>query len=360
MCTVPTYFLGANSPEGFYSLYSELIVPQSARRIYLLKGGPGCGKSTLMRQVEQAAVKAGLRTERILCSGDPDSLDAVLLPEQGIALADATAPHVMEPKFPGVVERYINLGDCYDCAALQNVRSEIMGCMTGYPQCYTRAYRCLEAAFELHEDVRATLLTPQLRQRLSRRAKGILRRELKSRKTEEKGHVKQRFLSAVTHRGYLTLFDTVQTLCPRVYLFQDSYALAHDLLVELLTGAVEGGYDVVACRDPMAPERLQHLLIPQAGLAFVTSTAALPYPGEAARHIRLDSAADAALVRCSRPRLRFALKMSAALQEEAVSSLAQAKQMHDELERLYNPHVDFDRVHQIAGEVIDEILALSK
>ena len=103
-----------------------------------------------------------------------------------------------------------------------------------------------------------------------------------------------------------------------------------------------------------------YLLIPQAGLAFVTSTAALPYPGEAARHIRLDSAADAALVRCSRPRLRFALKMSAALQEEAVSSLAQAKQMHDELERLYNPHVDFDRVHQIAGEVIDEILALSK
>ena len=43
------YFLGANSPTGFYSLYPELIQPERARTIYILKGGPGCGKSTLMR-----------------------------------------------------------------------------------------------------------------------------------------------------------------------------------------------------------------------------------------------------------------------------------------------------------------------
>ena len=47
--------------------------------------------------------------------------------------------------------------------------------------------------------------------------------------------------------------------------------------------------------------------------------------------------------------------MSAALVEEAVDSLAQAKAMHDELESLYNPHVDFDRVYRIAGEIIDEL-----
>lgn len=266
----------------------------------------------------------------------------------------------MEPKFPGVVERYVNLGDCYDYAALQEVREEIMSCMTGYPACYDRAYRCLEAAFELREDVRSTLLTPQLRQRLSRRAKGILRRELKSKKTGEKGRIKQRFLSAITHKGPMCLFDTVLSQCQRVYVLQDSYALGHDLLLELLTGAVEGGYDVVACPDPMAPERLQHLLIPEVGLAFVTATPALPYPGQSIKRIRLDNIADAALVRCARPRLRFALKMSAALQEEAVSSLAQAKQMHDELEKLYNPHVDFKRVNETADRIIEEILGFKK
>ena len=45
------YFLGANSPRGFYSLYDELIDADAARAVYILKGGPGCGKSTLMRRV---------------------------------------------------------------------------------------------------------------------------------------------------------------------------------------------------------------------------------------------------------------------------------------------------------------------
>ena len=354
----PVYFLGANSPRGFYSLYSELISPHQARAVWLLKGGPGCGKSTLMRRVERAAREAGLETERILCSGDPDSLDALLLPELGVAIADATAPHVMEPKFPGVVERYVNLGDCYDTAALWPKREAIMDCMTGYPACYTRAYRCLDAAGELREDVRATLLTPELKGKLARRAHGILNRELKPTHSGEKGRVKQRFLSAVTHRGPVLLSDTVAAQCDRVFVLEDGYGLGHDLLVELLTGAVERGYDVVACPDPMAPERLCHLLLPGQKLAFVTSTPALPYTGTALRRIHLDSAADADLIRQGRPRLRFALKISAALEEEAVASLAQAKEMHDELEKLYNPHVDFARVNEIAEGIAGEIVGM--
>ena len=360
MSVGPSYFLGANSPSGFFSLYSELISPRDARAIYLLKGGAGCGKSTLMRRVEQAAREAGLQTECILCSGDPDSLDAVLLPELGVALADATAPHVMEPKFPGVVERYVNLGDCYDCAALQGVRNEIIGCMTDYPACYARAYRCLEAASELSEDVRTSLLTPQVSQRLSRRARGILRRELKGRSGSEKGRVKQRFLSAITHKGPICLFETVQLLCPRVCVLEDTCSLGHDLLLEVLTGATQSGYDVVACPDPMAPERLAHLLIPEAGLAFVTSTPTLPYPGQSVRRVRLDNIIDASPMHTGRPRLRFALKVSSALREEAVASLAQAKALHDDLERLYNPHVDFARIHRMAEDIINEILSISE
>lgn len=91
------YFLGANSPTGFYSLYDQLLPPEQARAIYILKGGPGCGKSTLMRRVAAQAGEAGLAVERILCSGDPGSLDAVVIPELGVALVDGTAPHGAVP-----------------------------------------------------------------------------------------------------------------------------------------------------------------------------------------------------------------------------------------------------------------------
>ena len=86
------YFLGANSPSGFYSLYHELLPAEQARSIYILKGGPGCGKSTLMRRVAALAEEAGETVEYILCSGDPDSLDAIVLPQKQIALVDGTAP----------------------------------------------------------------------------------------------------------------------------------------------------------------------------------------------------------------------------------------------------------------------------
>ena len=92
------YFLGANAPTGFYSLYDGLLPPEKARAIYILKGGPGCGKSTLMRKIGAWAEESGLKTEYILCSGDPDSLDAVILPALGVAIVDGTAPQGVVPQ----------------------------------------------------------------------------------------------------------------------------------------------------------------------------------------------------------------------------------------------------------------------
>ena len=62
------------------------------RALYIIKSGPGSGKSSLMRRVERHLQAAGLKTEQVLCSGDPDSLDAVIVPELGAAIVDGTAP----------------------------------------------------------------------------------------------------------------------------------------------------------------------------------------------------------------------------------------------------------------------------
>ena len=353
------YFLGANSPSGFYSLYDQLILPETARGIYILKGGPGCGKSTLMRRVGRFLQEEGIPAEYILCSGDPDSLDAVVFPTLRVALVDGTAPHVVEPKYPGVVESYVNLGECYDKDALGDLRQEIMGCMKGYKGCYQSAYRCLGAAAEIRADVRSTLLSESLIQRLTKRADGILSREIKPKKGTQTGQVRQRFLGAITHKGPICLYDTALAQCTRIYEFSDRYGLAHDALAHLLAGAVRGGYDVVACPSPMSPDRLAHLLLPELSLAFLSSTPECPFSGVPYRRIRLDSMADEEILRRNRPRLRFAQKVSAALVEEAVESLAQAKAMHDELEQLYNPHVNFDRVDQTARRIADEILDLN-
>ena len=79
------YFLGANSPTGFYSLYDQLLPPEQASAIYILKGGPGCGKSTLMRRVAALAQEAG------------EPVEYIVLPGKKAALVDGTAPHDTAP-----------------------------------------------------------------------------------------------------------------------------------------------------------------------------------------------------------------------------------------------------------------------
>lgn len=350
------FYLGANSPSGFYSLYDQLIDPAQAEDLFLLKGGPGCGKSSLMRRVARTLSDQGLEVEYIQCSGDPDSLDAIRIPALGAAIADATAPHVLEPKFPGAAERYVNLGEFYDTPALKTIKGDIMACMSGYKGCYSRAYRCLNAAAQIGEDMRAILLTPALEAKMAKRAKGILSREVKK-SGREPGRAVQRFLGAVTWQGPVCNYTTAEVLCRRIYELTDTYGLAHNMLTHLAAGAMAAGYDVIVCPSPMAPDRMEHLLIPTLSLGFLSVSPALPWGKHPYRRIRIDAMADPELLHRNKARLKFSRKVSAALVEEGVESLAQAKAIHDDLEALYNPHVDFDGVYRTADEIAAELLA---
>ena len=112
----------------------------------VLKGGPGVGKSTMMKAIGAAAEKRGLDVEYIRCSGDPDSLDAVQIPQLKTAAVDGTAPHVIEPRYPAAVDRYVNLGQCYDVDRLKERRREIIACSEGYQRNTGRPMRACAPA----------------------------------------------------------------------------------------------------------------------------------------------------------------------------------------------------------------------
>ena len=88
------FFLSANAPTGFYSLFDQLVDPYTDNALYILKGGPGSGKSTFLNIIAEGLSEAGLSVEYIHCSADPNSLDAIYIPALKIACADGTAPQV--------------------------------------------------------------------------------------------------------------------------------------------------------------------------------------------------------------------------------------------------------------------------
>lgn len=344
---VSRFFLGANSPGGFSSLYGGFTDPD-AETLYILKGGPGCGKSTMMKKIAAAAEGAGLRVELIHCSGDPDSLDGVKIPARGIAYVDGTSPHVVEPSFAGAQGVYVNLGAFYDREALLAVREDIARLTRVYKAQYDRAFRLLAGAAALNE---TPTVPPEDGSNALRRVRSLLRRELRG-APQGDGALTRRFLSAWSCQGHVTLWDTVPALCERVWVLDNDLGLGTAALEEAAQACRRQGLRVVACMDPMEPQKIEHLLVPEAGFALVTQTTGHPCPLKPYRHLRLDASSDKSL----RAAAKRARKLRAPLLDEALSALKEAKALHDQLEALYIPNTDFSGVDKLTRRHIRALL----
>ena len=181
MAQITNFFLGANSGSGFQNLFSEIMDPETAFDIMILKGGPGVGKNTFMREIGRTMEQAGADVEYLWCSGDPDSLDGVVIPALRCAVCDGTSPHAVEPKYPAAVDRYVDLGRFYDLPAAKAQAVEVKRHTRDYQDAYGRAYRCLKAARQVELDTVAEASRVFDRQRAARRFSGIMARELRGR-----------------------------------------------------------------------------------------------------------------------------------------------------------------------------------
>lgn len=344
MAQVTNFFVGANSGDGFQNLFPEMVDIEDTYDLMVLKGGPGVGKNTFMRALGQAMEEAGTAVEYLWCSGDPDSLDGVVLPELKCAVADGTSPHVIEPKYPAAVDRYVDLGRFYDLTAAKAAADEVKAHTCAYKEAYVRAYHSLKAARQVELDTVAAVRKSFDGSRADRRVDGIIARELRQ-KGGQQGKTTRRFLGSITHKGYVWRFDSVDALCPKVYEFADSWELAGAALARLHGAAAASGWDTVVCPSPEEPGRIEHLLVPGLGLAFVTSRPGMDYGKKPFRRIRLDAMAEIE----GKARLRFQTRMAALLREEGTAALKEAKANHDKLEAVYNPYVDFDGVRTLAA-----------
>ena len=147
------FFLGATTPAGFKG-YFEPLRHEPGMQLYLIKSGPGCGKSTLMKHIAQAAEQKGERIEKIHCASDPDSLDGVIFPEKRQAILDATAPHTMEPDAPGADEVVVSLYHTIDAAKLSLHREEVKALFARNASLRSRAARYIASAGSLLLDSR--------------------------------------------------------------------------------------------------------------------------------------------------------------------------------------------------------------
>ena len=344
-----SYFLGANSCQGFYSLYEEFCRAEGDY-LHLIKAGPGGGKSGFMRRIAKAAEDRGLEVEYLICSGDPDSLDGIYIPKLHLGYLDATAPHVTEPRYFGFDSCYVNLGRFCSASPDDKIREYT----DKYHAMYKRAYAFLAAAGEVKRAEIPELISEKTIDKVKNKARSAFSRELGSfRSLSARGQVRRRFIRCISCKGELCLSDSVQELCKRIYLLDDRCGLADVYLREIGDIARGRCVEVILCPSPLCPELLDAVLLPEYGLGFVSASAAdIKNPW---RHVRLDALIPTESMKVHRPELKRAGKLYCALTAEGINWLKKAKEYHDLLEKAYNPHVDFKSLNAFCDSEIGRI-----
>jgi hypothetical protein len=150
------YFGAANGFCGFRSNFGEIFSPRRLDKIFIIKGGPGTGKSSFMRRVKEE-LSSKMDVTEILCSSDPNSLDGILIGknEVTIGIADGTAPHTMDAEYPGAVEEIVNLGEAFDFKRLSENKTDIFDLSDNKKRCYSDAYSSLKVAGLIYENITA-------------------------------------------------------------------------------------------------------------------------------------------------------------------------------------------------------------
>lgn len=311
-----TYFPGANSGKGFFSRFSG-IAPKREKThyTYVLKGGPGVGKNTLMKRVSRTALDKGYTVEEFRCASDPSSLDAIRVVEKGVVLLDGTAPHSIDPVLPGICDEVIDLGHFKRQAEFATFKGEVERLFAENKKHYRAAYSMLGAAYSLKKEALLTACETLNKETLHELLQGAV-----------SGEKRELFARSATPKGVV---DYSETFLPEKTTFVSGIVGEATL------------FEALKMLDGKRCEVFYDFLIPECPRAIIFDGGALAVLGgdtELPKHTA------------------FLLEESEKLVACACEELSHSLSTHDKIEEIYRDYVDYDRVNEEAEKLLKKIL----
>jgi len=360
LMTIKNYYPGGNTSVGFYSLYDEAL--NGLERLYIFKGGPGTGKSSFMRKIGLEMADKGYDVEFLHCSSDNQSLDGVIFPEIKLGFVDGTAPHIVDPKFPGVVDQIINLGEYWDSEKLEANGNKIIDLTKKISNNFNLAYEQFAEAKAIHDEWEEIYLAEMDFNKANIVTEELTASIFDSAQIERETNpiTKSLFFGAATPNGALHFIDNLTEDINKRYIVKGRPGSGKSTMMKKIgKKAEELGLSVQYFPCGFDPNSLDMVIIPSLSVAVLDGTA--PHVIDPTREN--DEVVDMFAL-CINPQVevdkekelesieaRYKIKMTI-----GTNHLKEAKRLHDLLEEYYIGAMDFEAINQKREAMLAEVL----
>lgn len=356
-------FPGGNTCLGFYSFY-DYMVSASVERKIVLKGGPGVGKSTFMKKLGQDFAQKGWDIEYHWCSSDNESLDGVVVGNQQFCILDGTAPHVVDPRFPGAVDEIINLGKYWKREIIRRNRSPIISISENISRCFNRAYLRLKEAGLAYEEWKSYYEEARDMEAINRNILALIRDFIPG-SVSPSGKPRHLFAGAITPDGLITKAGSIINEDCNIYAVKGSPGSGINFLFDhalhILT--LQNIYAEIF-HNPFDPREIDIIILPEYNAALLDISAnifnysndlpAIKYK----RWLDFDQFSQKSIIDPYAKQVFSARNRFDSGIKEAVAFISTAKRYHDDLEAYYVPAMDFESINQLRQDITEELLAI--
>ncbi|MFC4619903.1 PRK06851 family protein [Camelliibacillus cellulosilyticus] len=358
MSGIKHYFAGSHSSRGFYSLYDEAL--KGLDNLYILKGGPGTGKSTVIRKVGERLASDGYDIEFLHCSSDNHSLDGVLIPALKAGIVDGTAPHIVDPKYPGAVDRIVNLGDFRDDARLRVYKDQIISLTDAISATFQEAYEKFADAKKVHDEIESIYIRAMDFDKANQVTETLMATIFaKDIHPERTPTIKRLFSGAATPNGPVCFYDNLTSDMEKRYIIKGRAGSGKSTMMKKIAARAEQlglSHECYYCA--FDPNSLDMVIIPSLKTAILDGTA--PHVVNPSRSgdeiVDMFELCINAQVEIDHAEALAALEASyQELMKEGIARLAAAKEKHDQLETYYVQAMDFEGINLKTEALIKEI-----
>lgn len=360
-------FPGGNTSQGFRSFF-QYIIDENAERIFIIKGGPGVGKSTFMSHIGREMGILGFDIEEHHCSSDPVSLDALVIPAVKVALLDGTAPHVVDPKNPGLVEEIINLGDYWNDSKIQSYKDEIMKINRRVGRLFDIAHRQLYESKVAYDEWKSYYQESIDKVKYMQLVRSLLDDVFGNVVSNYQEAPKERhlFASAITPEGLWNYIDTLIMPNMKIFALKGSPGTGVKAAIGRVSQAAsELGLDTEQFHCPIEPEFLDMVIIPGLNTAVMNVTE--PYhfkvdqlKGLEVKVIDFNSCIRKEILEDYSSEICDAKGRFHSLLKKSIEHLSQVKTTREVLESYYTGAMDFDKIEAKRQEIVKRILGYVK